>query len=186
MDASDTQIEDIASLTVGDVEGIDEKDEFAPMTQEERAAHEAEASKPDEAQVEKAQDRRKEDFFGIFQMAFALPGNVKSCLQPVAIQKEEMQVAREASDFTYEQLEEWFPNFNDMEMGKLARGVISVAFIGSKVTLARQCLQMEKQLQAEDEQKAEAENLQVKPETDQSVPDVPLGVLPEGGITVGQ
>lgn len=79
----------------------------------------------------------KEAFWTVFKQAFSLPGMFAQVWKPLAIQPDEQEAGRAASDAIYELLEIYFPGALLPQSDTLARLLACVPFLMAKVIVVR-------------------------------------------------
>lgn len=82
----------------------------------------------------------KSAFYTVFKTAFAVPGMLGRDFKPLAIQPDEEDTARDASDAVYELLEIYFPQALMPQSEGLARIMRAAPFIMGKVLIVREIL----------------------------------------------
>ena len=82
----------------------------------------------------------KPAFYTVFKTAFAVPGMVVADLKPIAIQPDEAEIAREASDAVYELLEIYYPSALMPQSEGFARVMRMFPFVAAKVMVVREIL----------------------------------------------
>jgi len=79
----------------------------------------------------------KEAFWIVFEQSFALPGMFVPIWKPLAVQPDEKDAARSASDAVYELLEIYFPSALMPQSDTLARLLACVPFLLAKIMVVR-------------------------------------------------
>ena len=83
----------------------------------------------------------KAAFFITFKTIFQVPAMLDTDFAPLAIQREEMDQARAASDAAYDLLEIWYPAALEPNSESIAHLMIVVPFLAGKVMLLRMILE---------------------------------------------
>ncbi|MCG7626496.1 hypothetical protein MHM88_01660 [Epibacterium sp. MM17-32] len=100
----------------------------------------AETGEPLDAMAE-VEQISKEAFFVAFRHSFGLPGMFSAQWKPLAIQPDETEIARDASDAIYELLEIYFPSALSPQSEMFARLSRAAPFILAKVMIVRMILE---------------------------------------------
>ena len=97
-----------------------------------------EGAEPDAPEDHGPEPLDKEAFYQVFKMAFALPASFKTEFAPLAVQPQEEQSARTASDALYELLEIYFPSALTPDSPIIGRLALMLPFVLAKVAIARE------------------------------------------------
>lgn len=128
-------------------------DEDAPINVTlEQEAEEAEPLEPEKLS--------RDAFFTVFKTAFDMPGHLVPDFKPVAIQPNEEQAGRAASDATYSLLEIYYPNALMPQSEVMAHLLVACPFLIGKAMIVRAILQarkMERVQPSKDREKPERE-----------------------------
>ncbi|PIE10516.1 MAG: hypothetical protein CSA72_08395 [Rhodobacterales bacterium] len=112
----------------------------------------------------------KAAFAEVFKIAFSVPGMVDATFQPVAIQPQEREGARAASDAVHSLLEIYYPAALRPGSETFAHLMVAGPFIVGKVMVARACIAAKNAKRVE---AAQAARQQSAPKPPQSAPDAP-------------
>lgn len=110
-------------------------DDVVPVDQETGEPVDAVAEVPEVEQI------TKEAFFVAFRHSFGLPGMFIPMWKPLAVQPEEVEIARDASDAIYEMLEIYFPSALMPQSENFMRITRAAPFILAKIMVVRMILE---------------------------------------------
>lgn len=108
--------------------------------------------------VPEVQQISKDAFFLTFKHGFGLPGMFMPMWRPLAIQPEEFEIARDASDAIYELLEIYFPSALSPQSETFQKIARAAPFILAKVMVVRAILE-ERRRMIQAERKAAAQTI---------------------------
>lgn len=126
----------------------------------------------------------KDAFWVVFQTAFNLPGQLMRDLQPLAIQDQEQQGARAASDATHSLLAIYYPSALLPQSETIAHLLVAGPFFVGKVLIVREILRA---MKAKPIKQSDGEQPKEKPEHPKASPnDAPFENLFLPGQEPGQ
>ncbi|NVK16714.1 MAG: hypothetical protein HWE35_21285 [Rhodobacteraceae bacterium] len=118
------------------------------------------------AEVPEVEQITKEAFFVAFRHGFGLPGIFMPMWKPLAVQPDEVEIARDASDAIYELLEIYFPSALMPQSENFMRITRAAPFLVAKIMIVRMILEDSRRAKIEAAQQRKAQFRSVRSDQD--------------------
>lgn len=118
------------------------------------------------AEVPEVEQITKEAFFVAFRHSFGLPGMFMPMWKPLAVQPDEVEIARDASDAIYELLEIYFPSALMPQSENFMRITRAAPFILAKIMIVRMILEEHRKAKIEAMKQRQAQFRSVRGDQD--------------------